>query len=1348
MTLWRYENESNWVELWEQVCANPIEQAVLSPDGRYVATCSTGDCLVKIWQLEDFIQSEDRENNRPRLSYLRHPCDVIGLQWKSLASPDRNTLMTSSADHLCRLWREDVSFGYTDFYLYAFIDPKEWITPENQDPNADPSEYGEPVGSLQWIDVQHLKKLVMQDFQDKPYDVQEKIFNEFEIICKDVDEIFFYIGQDGTVIYWGLKNFGHEDGNFGKHAFRTMTKLSALLFVPHCIPKSFVPYFHNIASIFPFVTPQTQPDQLSFTDIIVVGDRGSSVLDEVQPANIAFESNFSVSVFSLDLAHVMPFATQEPEIKQIKVFHGQHDYVSGLFSPRVLNSPKCVLSLGLSNTLTLWSKTNSSLYRDDELEWHGTTALDGDIYDGVVPFSWLPTDKENAAFVVSRGKYLQVFMYNYVEPELSKLRSFETEKHEQLLEVGNLLIFSPPGKGIYVLILDISMENGSFWSIRDDFLEKSRCFKSLNNPNSDILSLEFHSKILEFMRGDFVDTIMNFDADSKPLDSVFISVSSDGSVFLCKIIEHDYFGHAPHQIKWQVIGSISLPVKSGFKVKKLCCGGINRFAVLTAHKDLKEDEVFLCHCEIATQSLCFDDSITIYGKVIDLAWRNSRSKQHMLSVLLQDRMDCYAFLPHLDGLSWNHKLILSIPHPKMYSLSKPLSLNWLSDGGYVIAFGSSLFYGSSKLGGKFKKIFGFKGSVLPEISYIAHVDFGTLHDIHPEVLLQHISLGNFDIVEICLLHFYNFSKIAEDYIDNEHGLIIPSIPPIQLTNPKNSISANSMEQRKPEDIFGLDGGVKSVNNIEQYFDKSHAQFMGQFLSERKLPGFSSKEQSVFLAICSSFLHLKSIKRALDENGVRFALSLRIKHQTSQSGDGSCFLDERDVSFGYFSETQEALISECNEIWGQNLLWEEAANLGMVHWIRSNDLLKKQMEKIAKNQFMYQNLRNPISCALLYLALGKKKLWISMWKTAHENPEKEKMVSFLKKAGDFSEERWRIAAAKNAFALLGKQRFKFAAAFFLLAGNVDDGISVCKKQMNDIQLALVISRLSYGDEHPKTLGLYTDIILSDAIKTQDRWTACRVLHILKRKDLALKALSCPLSSIDYSKSMQLDNGPRDIVNSVERPVNTYVEPFSPVKEEISKRTDPRLFMLYKSLINSFKNQQDAQDVIFVDEKMIFSVISTYDQVGCYILVTDILKLYLKYLESKDNQKNFTTEFYCRLRAIIHHSMRKFASNVVDASVVISRNPSCFITQKNFGRFRNYISDWKNSIKHISGIYDEIRSGFRSILALKELNGRFIENSENETSSYEYIKRAVKEIASEYGCEGMVKSASIINFSSIA
>lgn len=53
----------------------------------------------------------------------------------------------------------------------------------------------------------------------------------------------------------------------------------------------------------------------------------------------------------------------------------------------------------------------------------------------------------------------------------------------------------------------------------------------------------------------------------------------------------------------------------------------------------------------------------------------------------------------------------------------------------------------------------------------------------------------------------------------------------------------------------------------------------------------------------------------------------------------------------------------------------------------------------------------------------------------------KMTQFF--GNNFTEDRWRKAALKNAFSLLGKQRFEHSAAFFLLAGHLKDAVEVIK-----------------------------------------------------------------------------------------------------------------------------------------------------------------------------------------------------------------------------------------------------------------------------------------------------------------
>eukprot|EP00741_Cyanophora_paradoxa_P003417 tig00000704_g3320.t1 len=134
---------------------------------------------------------------------------------------------------------------------------------------------------------------------------------------------------------------------------------------------------------------------------------------------------------------------------------------------------------------------------------------------------------------------------------------------------------------------------------------------------------------------------------------------------------------------------------------------------------------------------------------------------------------------------------------------------------------------------------------------------------------------------------------------------------------------------------------------------------------------------------------------------------------------------------------------------------------LLHFLRQGK--KSVIEKCAKNQFLRE--KNPSDSLLLYLALGKKNAVLGLYKAVKDT----KLASFLQ--NDFEEERWRTAALRNAYVLMGQHKFEMAAAFFLLGGQPDDATNVCLKQMRDLNLAVVISRLVGGDAsdlHKKVL----------------------------------------------------------------------------------------------------------------------------------------------------------------------------------------------------------------------------------------------------------------------------------------
>lgn len=82
--------------------------------------------------------------------------------------------------------------------------------------------------------------------------------------------------------------------------------------------------------------------------------------------------------------------------------------------------------------------------------------------------------------------------------------------------------------------------------------------------------------------------------------------------------------------------------------------------------------------------------------------------------------------------------------------------------------------------------------------------------------------------------------------------------------------------------------------------------------------------------------------------------------------------------------------------------------------------KAQFEVIARNEYTKSEMKNPIDCSLFYLALKKKTVLQGLWRMATWNREQSATSRFL--ANDFQDPKWKTAALKNAYALLGKRRF--------------------------------------------------------------------------------------------------------------------------------------------------------------------------------------------------------------------------------------------------------------------------------------------------------------------------------------
>uniref|UniRef100_A0A8C6ZGE6 Dmx like 1 n=1 Tax=Nothoprocta perdicaria TaxID=30464 RepID=A0A8C6ZGE6_NOTPE len=340
-----------------------------------------------------------------------------------------------------------------------------------------------------------------------------------------------------------------------------------------------------------------------------------------------------------------------------------------------------------------------------------------------------------------------------------------------------------------------------------------------------------------------------------------------------------------------------------------------------------------------------------------------------------------------------------------------------------------------------------------------------------------------------------FSKTENtDYIE------IDSVPPLPLyallaadddsSHSEKSNNLNNQNKDTPndnyEDLFHSsvvstdelvvfdaeeDNTKPKVIDLSQYsptyFGPEHAQVLSRHLLHSSLPGLTRMEQMSLMALADTIATTSTDigesrdrnqgGETLDECGLKFLLAVRLHtflttslppvHRAQLVHQG---LSTSHFAWAFHSVAEEELLSMLPAMQKGEPTWSELRAMGIGWWVRSIRSLRKCMEKVAKAAFQRNN--DPLDAAIFYLAMKKKAV---IW-GLYRSQKNTKMTQFF--GNNFTEDRWRKAALKNAFSLLGKQRFEHSAAFFLLAGHLKDAVEVCLEKLNDIQLALVISRL--------------------------------------------------------------------------------------------------------------------------------------------------------------------------------------------------------------------------------------------------------------------------------------------------
>ncbi len=188
------------------------------------------------------------------------------------------------------------------------------------------------------------------------------------------------------------------------------------------------------------------------------------------------------------------------------------------------------------------------------------------------------------------------------------------------------------------------------------------------------------------------------------------------------------------------------------------------------------------------------------------------------------------------------------------------------------------------------------------------------------------------------------------------------------------------------------------------------------------------------------------------------------------------------------------------------------------------------------------------------------------------------------SNNFAEDRWKTAALKNAYALMGRRRFEYAAAFFLLADHLQDAVQVLHNQLGDTQLAIAVARVYGGDDHPVLLAFLKDKILPQAARDGNRWLATWAYWLLGRRDTAVRSLVTPLSRL-------------------------LSPPETPNFQSKSYLTDdPALVVLYKQLREKSLQTLRGATMIGMREEweFVLHTANLYERMGCDVLALDLVR----------------------------------------------------------------------------------------------------------------------------------------------
>ncbi|KAF9479728.1 hypothetical protein BDN70DRAFT_906163 [Pholiota conissans] len=642
---------------------------------------------------------------------------------------------------------------------------------------------------------------------------------------------------------------------------------------------------------------------------------------------------------------------------------------------------------------------------------------------------------------------------------------------------------------------------------------------------------------------------------------VLLSISEDGEIAFWVL-------EAKADNGWRCTRKVRTS-RTGFR--KVRCSSAKKTALIVA--GLEGDELTIWDSTESEFASGLEYSGQYTELILDLDWSSTPDMQSILAVGYAHRVDilCQQRMTYFgEDVGWGLCRTIDISGFTPFPISDSI---WLAHGSFLIAAGQQMYlYSEPPLSTDTKD-----KPAESLVEYVARQN-GPLDDYHPQMLLQCLLWDKVELVKDIILN------LAHALFESTVNVKIARVPVSRFLERDHPVAGLTVISSPDEIVFTRPVITRLIQTLESH----------------QLPSLSPNEQAHLIVLIQTTLEIDEQRRALDSNGLRYLISMRsfyIINERSQVPDIAATngtfpkksarrerLRYRDMIWAFHSESQEILLSSSTAACSNGkMMWADARALGIAIWLNSTESLKSQFETIARNEYMAGEFRDPTACSLFYFALGKPKLVHGLWRQAAWHKEQTVMLKFL--SNDFTEDRWRTAACKNAFALLSKQRFEYAAAFFLLGGSLKDAVNVCIKQLKDFQLAVALARIVEGNtEGPILRGILTNMVLPIAFESGNRWLGSWAFWLLHRRDLAVRILLTPLQDIAVAFDIKVGE----------------------IKE--SQYDDTGLALMFSQLRS--KTLQAAKGTSEISGRSEFNFVlqmaKVFCRMGCHVLALDLVR----------------------------------------------------------------------------------------------------------------------------------------------